>query len=104
MRRWTDGGQAAPLGAMVLGMAAVLGWALAGVASDAVDAARARTAADAAALAGVTGGRAAAEQLAASNGGSVVSWTERAGTGGIRELVVSVRVGDATAQAAATGE
>ena len=58
---------------------------------------RARTAADAAALAGVTGGRGAAATMAAANGGVLVSWA-RDGS----EVTVTVRVGDHRALARAT--
>lgn len=60
---------------------------------------RAQTAADAAALASLDGGRGAAASLAAANGGVVVSWTRGPGTD---EVTVTVRVGDATATARAS--
>lgn len=63
------------------------------------DAARARTAADAAALAGAAEGRAAAESIAAANDAALVSYS-RSGT----TVTVVVRIGDveARARAAAT--
>ena len=61
----------------LVGVAAVLTVAVGTLAGDVVDAGRARTAADAAALAGVSGGRAAAVALAAANGAMLVAWSER---------------------------
>lgn len=58
---------------------------------------RAQNAADAAALAGVTGGRAAAADLAAANGAVLVVW-ERNG----RTVTVTVSVDGRTALARAT--
>ncbi len=59
--------------------------------------ARARSAADAAALASLEGGHAAAEELATTNGATVVSWAQVGS-----DVVVEVRVGDAVATARAT--
>jgi hypothetical protein len=71
--------------------------ALERVAGDLVDAQRARTAADAAALAGVHGGRPTATRIAAANGGELVGWVD------VDDAVtVEVRVGDAVATARAT--
>ena len=65
---------------------------------DAVgDRQRAQNAADAAALAGVTGGRAAAERLASANGATVVEW-RREGD----DVVVTVVVDGRRAAARAT--
>jgi len=64
-----------------------------------IDRQRAQNAADAAALAGVTGGPAAGERLARANGGVIVSWSQD-GTA----VTVTVRVGERTASARATGE
>jgi Flp pilus assembly protein TadG len=58
---------------------------------------RAQNAADAAALAGVTGGRSAADDLAAANGAVLVVW-ERHG----RTVTVTVSVDGRTALARAT--
>jgi Flp pilus assembly protein TadG len=58
---------------------------------------RAQTAADAAALAGVTGGRSASADLAVANGATLVSF-ERDGS----TVTVIVRVGDVRARARAT--
>jgi tartrate dehydratase beta subunit/fumarate hydratase class I family protein len=58
---------------------------------------RARTAADAAALAGTTGGRAAAARLASRNGARLVAYRELGD-----RVIVEVVVGEAHAVAAAT--
>lgn len=63
----------------------------------AIDHRRAQHAADAAALAGVTGGRSASAELAGANGATLVAWS-RAG----REVTVVVRVDDRAATARAT--
>ncbi len=76
-------------GAIMLGLVPVLG--------ELTDRQQARSAADAAALAGVMGGRGAASSLAAANDGVLVGWS-RSG----REVTVSVRVGDQTVTARAT--
>ena len=78
--------------AIMLGLVPVLG--------DLTDRQQARSAADAAALAGVTGGQAAAASVAgwaAANDAMLVGW-HRSG----REVTVSVRVGDQTVTARAT--
>ena len=75
--------------AIMLGLVPVLG--------DLTDRQQARSAADAAALAGVTGGRSAAENLAAANDAVLVEWSR---TG--REVTVTVRVGGQTVIARAT--
>ena len=64
---------------------------------DLVDAARARTAADAAALASVHGGREMAITLASVHGATLVEWHHDG-----HDVVVRVRVGDAMATARAT--
>jgi len=58
---------------------------------------QARSAADAAALAGVTGGRSAAAWFAAANDAHLLSWVEHGD-----EVVVTVRVGGQVATARAT--
>jgi hypothetical protein len=73
------------------------GAALAALSRDLIDVSRARSAADAAALASVEGGRAAAVELAAANGATLVSWAHVGS-----DVVVEVRVGDAVARARAT--
>ena len=97
--RWRfDGGQAVPLTAALVAVAAVLVLGIGHLAGDVVDAGRARAAADAAALAGVTGGPGAAATFAVRNGATLVRW-RREGA----DVVVTVRVGDAVATARATG-
>jgi hypothetical protein len=76
--------------------AAVLG-AIVPLLGDLVDRQRAQAAADAAALAGVIDGRAAAGALAAANGGVLVSWSESGD-----EVTVVVEVGGQRARARAT--
>jgi hypothetical protein len=96
--RTPERGQAAPFAAAAAALAVVLTLAIARLAGDLVDAARARTAADAAALAAVSGGRAAAEALAGEHDGSVIRWSWQG-----RDVIVTVRVGHAIATARATG-
>jgi hypothetical protein len=91
-----DRGQAVPLVIAVGVVAAVAVVALGRLAVGAVEAARARTAADAAALAGAVDGRAAASTAAVANHGVLISFV----TSG-EEVVVEVRVGRATARARA---
>lgn len=91
-----DRGQAAPLLAAVLAFGVVAVVALGHLGEVGVDAARARTAADAAALAGAASGRGAASALAAANGGSLVSYRQEGGA-----VLVSVRVGTSVAVARA---
>jgi predicted MarR family transcription regulator len=67
--------------------------------TDLVHRQQAQSAADAAALAGVTGGRSASASLAAANDGVLVSWS-RSG----RAVTVTVAVGDQRATARATDE
>lgn len=73
------------------------GAGLAQLSRDLIDVSRARSAADAAALASVEGGRAAAIELATTNGATLVSWAQVGS-----DVVVEVRVGDAVARARAT--
>ena len=75
--------------AILIGLVPVLG--------ELTDRQQARSAADAAALAGVSGGRAAAASLASANDAVLVGWS-RSG----REVTVSVRVGGQTVTARAT--
>jgi hypothetical protein len=93
-----DRGQALPLVVGVLAVIAVLVAALAVVAGHSIDAARARTAADAAALAGVEDGQGAADAFARANGGALVEF-HVVDNG---DVVVRVRVGRASATARAT--
>lgn len=64
---------------------------------DLTDREQARSAADAAALAGVTGGRPAASALASANGAELLEWS----TSG-RDVTVTVRVGHQVVSARAT--
>jgi len=73
------------------------GAGLAQLSRDLIDVSRARSAADAAALASVEGGREAAIELATTNGATLVSWAQLGS-----DVVVEVRVGDAVATARAT--
>ncbi len=90
-------GQAVPLLAAFVVVAGLAALALGIAGRRTIDAARARTAADAAALAGVVDGDAGARRLAAANGAVLVSFT-RVGA----DVVVRVVVGAATATARAT--
>ncbi|MET0146889.1 MAG: TadE-like protein [Ilumatobacteraceae bacterium] len=92
-----DDGQAVPLVAALVAIGAVLALAMGTLAGDVVDAGRARSAADAAALAGAHGGAGAAARLAIANGATLVSW-RRDGA----DVEVTVRVGAASATARAT--
>ena len=95
-----DRGQATPLAAAMMVVVLVAMGALVPAARALADRAHARTAADAAALAGAVEGEAAARALAEENGGDLLSFALRDG-----EVVVRVRVGgaDAFARARATG-
>jgi hypothetical protein len=96
--RWRDeDGQAVPFVVALAGLAAVVTLAFGVFAGDVVDAARARTAADAAALAAVDGGLPAASRLAARHEATIVTWGRQGTT-----VTLTVRVGDATATASAT--
>ena len=95
-----DVGQAAVLVvtvSAVLLVAIVL--ALGAMGRTAVDRTRAGTAADAAALASLEGGREAAETLASRHGATVVTWFRGPGPS---EVTVTVRLGDTTATARAS--
>jgi hypothetical protein len=101
MRNWrlhNERGQAAPLAAAVAALAVVLTIAVGRLAGDLVDAARARTAADAVALASVIGGRAAGEGLAARHHATVIGWSRHGA-----DVLVTVQVGNAVVSARATG-
>jgi Flp pilus assembly protein TadG len=91
-----DGGQATPLFALVVVMALLAALLVARIGGVVVEQARARNAADAAALAGVAGGRASAERLAGDNHGHLEQFV----TDG-HQVEVTVRVGDARATARA---
>jgi hypothetical protein len=85
-----------PLVLALVALAVVVLLALVPLARGAADRAQARTAADAAALAGAIDGEAAARQVAAANGADLVAW-RAAGV----EVWVEVRLGDARAVAKA---
>ena len=91
-----DRGQALPLVALVVTVVAGVLVVAVRLAEPLDDAARARTAADAAALAGAADGPDAAARLARDNGGDLVDYAE---TGD--EVEVRVRVGAAVAIARA---
>ena len=101
--RWTvarcrgSAGQAAPLLAGLAVVALVVGLLALEVGAVALDRARARTAADAAALAGVHGGSAAAGAVARANHGVLERF---AASGGAVEVTVRVGRARATARAA----
>ena len=100
--RWRDErAQATPLVLVVVVLAVVVTFAVAHFGRNVVDAGRARTAADAAALAGVEGGRDAAARLAAEHGAAILSWSA-AGPPDAVTVTVTVRVGRARASASAT--
>lgn len=92
-----DRGQAVLLMAVVVVLAALVAVGLADAGAVIVDRQRAQTAADAAALAGVSGGRAAAAQLAASNGAVLVSYDQQG-----FEVNVVVTLGRVSARARAS--
>ena len=102
MRIRDDTGQAVPLVAALVAVAASLTVAVGALAGDVIDVARAQTAADAAALASLEGGRPAAVRLAARHGASIETWSRHAGQEGM-SVTVTVRVGDAVRTARATG-
>lgn len=101
MRARGERGQAAPLMAAVVVLVGMLALLTVGVAAAAVERARARTAADAAALAGAAGDRSSAAVLAVENGGALESYVEA--PGGDVEVVVRVGRARATARARAEG-
>jgi hypothetical protein len=92
-----DHGQAVVLLLAVVVMAALSLVAVGLFSKRVLDRAQAHTAADAAALAATTGGRAAAERLAGSNGGQLVSYREDGDL-----VVVVVEVSGERAMASAT--
>lgn len=100
-RRSDDRGQAVPLALVAVVIAVVATLAIATLGQSVVDAGRARTAADAAALAGVEGGATASARLAAEHGATLVSWSS-SGPPDAVTVTVTVRVGRARATAAAS--
>ena len=89
-------GQAMPLVLAVVALAVVVLLALVPVARAANERARARTAADAAALAGAAEGEEVAREVALANGAELVEWHAE-GT----DVWVTVTLGDARAEAKA---
>lgn len=96
-----DRGQAVPLALVAVVIAVVATFAIASLGKSIVDAGRARTAADAAALAGVEGGRDGSVRLAAEHGATLLTWSS-AGPPNARTVTVTVRIGRARATAAAS--
>lgn len=96
-----DRGQAVPLALVAVVIAVIATFAIASLGRSIVDAGRARTAADAAALAGVEGGREGSTRLAAEHGATVVTWSS-SGPPDAVTVTVTVRVGRASATAAAS--
>lgn len=96
-----DRGQATPLALVAVVVAVVSTLAIASLGRTVVDAGRARSAADAAALAGVEGGRAASERLASEHGAALVTWAS-SGPPDAVTVTVTVQVGRARASAAAS--
>ena len=89
-------GQALPLMAVVVALAALVVLGLGRLGAVVVARAEAQTAADAAALSGAIHGRASAEALAGANGGRLVSWVA---AGAEVEVVADVRGERARARA-----
>ena len=93
-----DRGQAAVLVVVVASVLFVaMSAALVDVGRTMIDRSRAQTAADATALGAIIGGRQTAESLAAHHGATLVSFEQ-----GRERVTVVVRVGTATAEAAAS--
>lgn len=102
--RVRDKGQASLLAMAAVVVAAIAALVVAKVAVVAVDQARAQHAADAAALAGVTGGQPAAQQVATANRAELIGFTTSAPrAGGAVRVTVTVQRGDRTATATAEG-
>ena len=95
-QRGGDAGQAVPLVLAVVALAVVILLALVPLAQGAAQRAQARTAADAAALAGAAEGEQAARHVATANGAQLIDW-RAAGT----DVWVEVALGDARAVAKA---
>ncbi len=92
-----DRGQAIVLVLAVVVVAVVFAAAIGHFSSRLIDSQQAQLAADAAALAGVVGGRAAAERLAIANDGVLTDFVTVGD-----EVFVEVQVGDESARARAT--
>jgi len=98
-----DQGQAAPLMVVMLLVSTLAVVATVEIGRFLDESARARTAADAAALAGAAAGRTEATALAAANGGVLLSYTEQetGGDSGALLVTVAVQVGRASQTARA---
>jgi len=96
-RARTDTGQAVLLMAVVVVFAALAAVGVAHEGAIVLQRQQAQTAADAAALAGLQGGQAAAARLAAVNGGVLMSFQQDGST-----ITVVVRTGSVRARARAT--
>jgi hypothetical protein len=93
-----DAGSMLVLTALIgVALIAAITLALVPVLTGLIDRQQASSAADAAALAGVAGGRSAAAMLASTNGGALVGWSKEGS-----EVTVRVRVGDQVVTARAT--
>jgi hypothetical protein len=99
--RRRDAGQLTPLVAVGVAIGGFLAFGIARLGAGAADNARARTAADAAALAGAAAGEVEAARLAALNGGRLLSYD--AGDG-IIEVEVAVAGHTVTARARAISQ
>jgi hypothetical protein len=80
-----------------LALTAALSMAMVPMSRDLTDRQQARSAADAAALAGVISDRSASADMASRNGAEMIGWSERGS-----EVTVTVRVGDQVVVARAT--
>jgi hypothetical protein len=98
-----DHGQALSLVLIGVALLATIALAVASVGSHLAQRGAAQAAADAAALAGVDGGHAAAATLASRNGAAMVAFSAVADGSG-RTVTVTVRVGDERATATASDE
>ena len=96
-QRWSERGSVIPLVALMVVAAGGLCLGLARLGGDAVEAAQAQTAADAAALAGAAEDEDAASEVAEANGAELVSFVQEG-----LEVQVQARVGGAEAVARAT--
>jgi hypothetical protein len=94
--RWRERGQATPLVLALVAVTVVLLLALVPLARASHQRAAARTAADAAALAGAAEGEEAAREVAAANGADLVAWRAVGD-----DVWVEVTLGDARANAKA---
>lgn len=96
-----DRGQALSLVLIGVALLATMALAVATVGSQMIERSSAQVAADAAALAGVDGGRAAAAALASRNAAALVAFAMVTTASG-RTVTVTVRIGDEQASATAS--